>query len=966
MTMARVSAASCLIVISHLGFAASFVTFESGQVRPLAMSPDGTRLFAVNTPDGRLEIFNIGSSGLAPAFSVPVGMEPVAVAARSNTEVWVVNHLSDSISIVDLSTTPPRVVRTLLVGDEPRDIVFAGPGRNRAFITTAHRGQNIPFDPQLTTAGVGRADVWSFDATNLGATLGGTPLTIVTLFTDTPRALAVSPSGGTVYAAGFHTGNRTTTLHDNVISNGLGLPTTDSEGITGPATGLIVKSNGSNWLDPVGRDWTSSVMFNLPDRDVFVIDASANPPVSTNSFAGVGTVLFNMAVNPVSGKLYVSNTDARNEVRFEGSRPASGPGSTVTTVQGHLHEARISVISGTTVTPRHLNKHINYSIRPAPAGTKEKSLATPTGMAVTTDGSTLYVAALSSNKIGIFDTAQLENNTFTPDAANHISLPGGGPTGVVLDETRGRLYTLTRFNNSVAMVDLASKTQLASYSLHNPEPAHVVNGRPFLYDAFNTSSNGEASCASCHAFGDFDSLAWDLGDPLGPTLSNPNPDGPIGAASNSYAPMKGPMTTQSLRGLANHGPMHWRGDRTFAHAGGDALDENGAFREFNVAFEGLLGRSGPLAAADMQAFANFALELAYPPNPVRALDNSLTGTQAAGQFFYFNNDAVAGLTCNSCHVLSPENGFFGTGGLMSFEAEPQDFKIPHLRNMYQKVGMFGMAATNFFGTGDNGHKGDQVRGFGFIHDGSTDTLFRFHGATLFNVTPADQVNLEQFMFAMDSNLAPIVGQQVTLNDTNAATVGARIDLMIARAAVNECDLIVKGVIAGQARGWQIDNGSTFYRGDNGVSISDADLRTLAATPGQSLTFTCVPFGSGTHMGVDRDLDGVFDASDNCPATVNADQLDLDADARGDVCDNCTTLANGDQRDTNGDGFGNRCDADFDQNNFVNFADQNTFKSRFGTNDPNADFDGNGFVNFADQNIFKSLFGKAPGPSGVIP
>ena len=22
------------------------------------------------------------------------------------------------------------------------------------------------------------------------------------------------------------------------------------------------------------------------------------------------------------------------------------------------------------------------------------------------------------------------------------------------------------------------------------------------------------------------------------------------------------MTTQSLRGMANHGPMHWRGDRT--------------------------------------------------------------------------------------------------------------------------------------------------------------------------------------------------------------------------------------------------------------------------------------------------------------------------------------------------------------------------------------------------------------------
>ena len=107
-------------------FSTAFTLFESGQVRPLALSPDGTRLFAVNTPDNTLEILNVGAGGVAKVSSVPVGLEPVAVAARSNTEVWVVNHLSDSVSIVDVSATPPRVKRTLLVGDEPSDIVFAG------------------------------------------------------------------------------------------------------------------------------------------------------------------------------------------------------------------------------------------------------------------------------------------------------------------------------------------------------------------------------------------------------------------------------------------------------------------------------------------------------------------------------------------------------------------------------------------------------------------------------------------------------------------------------------------------------------------------------------------------------------------------------------------------------------------------------------------------------------------------
>ena len=169
--------------------AGSFVEFETDQVRPIALSPDGSRLFAVNTPDNRLEIFSVGAT-LTHVASVSVGMEPCAVAARNNGEVWVVNHLSDSISVVDVASSPPRVTRTLLVGDEPRDIVFAGPGMDRAFITTAHRGQNSPINPQLTTPGVGRADVWVFDAGNLGGSLGGVPLTIVTLFGDTPRALA--------------------------------------------------------------------------------------------------------------------------------------------------------------------------------------------------------------------------------------------------------------------------------------------------------------------------------------------------------------------------------------------------------------------------------------------------------------------------------------------------------------------------------------------------------------------------------------------------------------------------------------------------------------------------------------------------------------------------------------------------------------------------------------------------------
>jgi YVTN family beta-propeller protein len=876
---------------------AAFTTFETGQVRPLALSPDGSRLYAINTPDNRLEIFDVGTGGvLTHAGAVAVGLEPIAVAARTNSEVWVVNHLSDSVSIVDVSGSPARVTRTLLVGDEPRDIVFAGPQGRRAFITTAHRGQNSPVDPQLTTPGVGRADVWVFDALNLGSSLGGTPLTILTLFGDTPRALAVNAAGTTVYAAVFHSGNRTTALSEGIVpdggvgNGGLPPPNTNYAGATRPEVGLIVKHNGSAWVDELGRNWSSAVRFDLPDYDVFAIDATANPPAKTAEFAGVGTILYNMVVNPTTGKVYVTNTEARNEVRFEGpGLYAAGFGGT--TVQGHLHEARVTVLDGSSVLPRHLNKHINYSIRPAPAGVKEKSLAIPLGMAISSDGATLYVSAFGSRKIGVFDTTQLESNTFVPDAASQITVSGGGPTGLALDETNQRLYVLTRFDNSISVVNTATLQEVAHLPLYNPEPPSVVEGRPFLYDAQVSSSNGEASCGTCHVFGDLDSLAWDLGNPDDDVLNNPIPvklEAFAGSAFIDFHPMKGPMTTQSLRGMANHGSMHWRGDRTGGNdPSGSAFDEVAAFMKFIVAFEGLLGNHGPITLGEMQKFTDFILQVTYPPNPIRNLDNSLTPDQQAGLNFMTGSRRADGLpagggtgfNCVGCHTFDPAAGFFGTDGQASFEGEPQIIKIPHLRNMYQKVGMFGMPAVPFLLSGDNGHKGAQIRGFGFLHDGSIDTLFRFFRAEVFENKSAfpflglvgfdgpagpdglggdiKRRQVEQFVLAIDSNLRPIVGQQITLTDTNAATVNARINLLINRAAAGDCDLVVKGALAGEARGWT-RSGGVFVSDREGETTTDAALRAQASVAGQERTYFCVPPGSGVRIGIDRDEDGYYD------------------------------------------------------------------------------------------------------------
>ena len=900
--------------------ARSFVEFESGPVRPVAKTPDGTKLLAVNTPDNALEVFTINNDGsLTHSKSIPVGMEPVAVAARNNSEIWVVNHLSDSVSVVDLSATPAKVVRTLLVGDEPRDIVFAGTGFNRAFITTAHRGQQrsdasisaVPGagGPQLTTEGIGRADVWVFNASNLGTTFGGTPLQILSFFADTPRGLAVTPDGSTVYVAAFQSGNQTTVINETVVPDGFGQegvpgPSTNAGFLAAPETGVIVKFDNSanKWLDSKGKDWSSLVKFNLPDHDVFSVNADtlASGPV----FDHVGTVLFNLVVNPATGKILVTNTELPNHVNFEGPGVFGG-----STVQGHLSETRISVLdpSGPTVDVQHLNQHIDYgqlhtdplADHGAIEAQKAHSLATPLQPVISSEGK-LYVAAFGSAKIGVFDVADIENPDFESDfdptlaSANYIAT-GGGPSGIVLDEAKNRLYVLTRFANQVEVIDLNTNTAVETHALHNPEPAKVVTGRPFLYDAVATSGNGEASCSSCHTFGDLDQLGWNLGNPDDIVTTNTIPDAVPGQPhADTFHPMKGPMTTQTLKGMATHGALHWRGDRVDGFFGTDLCNilsgapcsEDFSFRNFIVAFEGLVGKEGTITPSEMQLFSDFIMEVMLPPNPIRPLNNTLTASSLAGQTLFSGKVTDRVTNCVGCHKLNPALGLFGTGGQQSFETETQNLKVPQLRNVYTKVGMFGESRAAPF-------TGDQIRGFGVVHDGSIDTVNDFIGTPVFQLNATEQLNLEAFVMRFPSDLAPIVGQQVTLTATNAAVANPRVDLLVQRSGapfdslmlggtVTECDVIVKGSEGGVARGW-VREASGQFRSDINTLTPDLTLRALAVSQGP-LTYTCAPPGSGKRMGIDRDEDTVLDGLDNCPAVANTDQLDADNDQIGDACD----------------------------------------------------------------------------------
>ncbi|MGB5809513.1 MAG: hypothetical protein WBG86_03225, partial [Polyangiales bacterium] len=356
----------------------------------------------------------------------------------------------------------------------------------------------------------------------------------------------------------------------------------------------------------------------------------------------------------------------------------------------------------------------------------------------------------------------------------------------------------------------------------------------------------------------------------------------------------------------------------------------------------------------MNDFTNFALQMTLPPNPVRALDRSFTAAQQRGMDFFdgstgqFSDGVTFGgnaFTCDGCHSLSPDEGFFGTGKLASFEGETQIFKIPHLRNLYQKVGMFGMPNVDFHLPGSASHTGDQVRGTGFLHDGATDTLFRFFTSVvfqnpglLFNDSGVGFIggnpqrrDVEAAMLAFDSDLAPIVGQQVTLNFSNFADVSSRLDLLEQRAGTpfesailggltTECDLVAHGQRDFRPRAALYDPATDSYIFDSRAEtpVSAADMRADSQASLQATTFTCVPPGSGERLGHDRDLDGVWNRDEALAFTDSAnagsvpggcsDGVDNDADGLIDMADpGCEDSSSNVENPQCSDGYDNDAD-----------------------------------------------------------
>ena len=362
----------------------TFVNFENHPVHGLDLTPDGTRLLVSNTPDGQLEVFDLTGSLPVHVANVPVGLDPVSVRARTNDEVWVVNHVSDSVSVVSLSAG--NVVATLITGNEPADVVFAGTPQ-RAFVSLSAENRLAIYDP---------------------ADLSAAP-TFTDIAGEDPRALETD--GTRVYAAIFESGNATTAIPFGIVSdvtgpyggfnppfNDLGAPTgftpeKNAANPTAPITALILRKNAlGEWRDIAGQDWSAMFGWDVLDHDLAIIDA-ANP--SSVSYVDRLMTLDMALTRMHDGRIAIVGTESTNEVRFE-------PNLTGTFVRVQMATVNPTTLASTVVD---LNPHLDYSTSTVPAGQRDQSVGDPRAVAWSSTQDLGWVAGLGSNNIIMINAA---------------------------------------------------------------------------------------------------------------------------------------------------------------------------------------------------------------------------------------------------------------------------------------------------------------------------------------------------------------------------------------------------------------------------------------------------------------------------------------------------------------------------------------------------------------------------------
>ncbi|NOR20155.1 MAG: hypothetical protein GQ538_08735 [Xanthomonadales bacterium] len=599
--------------------------FLSPHSAPIAIN--GNHLYVVNTPADTVDVIDMSS--LTVIKRVNVGIDPVSIAVRPDgKEVWVSNHVSDSVSVIDsdpASLTYFQIIATIqdldpvtraTRFDEPVGIAFAG--NDKAYIA-------LSSENKISVVNVATRQI----------------INSLTITAQDPRAIAVH--NNRLYVIPFESNNQTQ------ISGGL-LPL-DGVLTTFDAQEHVVDNN-----NVLSRGIVVDIVKHpeIPDRDLYVFDTTTDKIIEVVDT--LGSLLYGLTIDS-KGRVFIAQTDARND--SNGLTGTMDDGLPEMENRAFLNQITRLDCGGACATPEFIDLEPTPPAHPAPG----MALATPFAIQISDDDATLVVSAAGSNKLFTVDAASGE-------VLGRISVDAV-PRGIALQSNAegqaSQAWVLNAVANTVSLVDVSQPTSMvliSTITLDDPTHPEVKLGR-IAFNNAEASTTGTFSCESCHPDGGTDQLVWVLDTP------------PCSFADCTQIP---PRITMPIRGLRDTAPYHWDGIPGDPYGGINTaningsdlpncdLDEPQTCTRFLV--DGGLastmcqtgacpineeGKDGALGADDRDAMAKFLLSVPYPPAQRRSYTNVLSNTAKTGfSLFHIHGDLQGDPepnVCGDCHRM---------------------------------------------------------------------------------------------------------------------------------------------------------------------------------------------------------------------------------------------------------------------------------------------------------------------------
>ncbi len=754
--------------------------------------------------------------------------------SNEDEQIFVTNHVSDTIAVVSRSTL--AVVQTIQQldasgvseTDEPVGVAFAG--SNQAFVTLDHPNQIL----KLTPDGGGQ---WQIAASTPSVPAGSTNPPANGFTAQAPRALAVS--NGRLYVAAFESGNQS----EFPSCGSGGAVNYDPNGHGGDGTGCEFPLNFNNLLNfATNPNIGGEVVHNpsIPDRDLFVYDTNLDKIATVQ---GLGTLLY--GVTAVGDTVYVTNTDARN--KLDG----------LDALEGRMFENRLAILAcnagGCSLTAN-LDLDLNGLGVPVP---------TPYGIAASADGQTLVASVAGSDGVpadlGDPSTVDVDiPGLVTLDAAGNVLghvQTGAIPQGVALLSDAGgaaaKAFVLNTVDSTLSVVDVSSPA--APTVLHtitvgaDPTPLAVKNGR-ILFSSARASTNGTFSCESCHPNANIDQVDWTINTALGPQ-DNCN--------GNDVCPE--PRSTMPVRGLRDTLPLHWAGNLADPFPGaGSGPPEDPVAPDCSLAADGEVGcirhlvdaslsgvmcdpsvcpvgpnaQLGALDDAERDEMAAFLAAVAFPPSPERRPDDVLSTTALAGVDDFFTNQGGLGqavgqaATCanapGGCHAL-PLTVATNSPVVGGFDA-------PSIRGLWDRFITFSNGITST--EKHLSSQGFDPKQAGMSEFGSLAATFPGLFTLVYNVPVT---NIWAYINEMSVGLPGLTGRQVSLtpdNENDPATGAALATIESAASEGRITAVATLGVLE-----WRFTDGQ--WLPNRGPGLSTAALRQLGAASNAPVTVTAM-------------------------------------------------------------------------------------------------------------------------------